>query len=81
MSPSGYKETGLCLIWMTEIFVPGTIARKKDAWRLLLFNGYESRISAAVFQYAVREKILLICLSSHAFHLLQPLDVGLFGTL
>ena len=48
---------------------------------MLLLDGYESHLSMPVVNYAEKEKILLVCLPSHATHLLQPLDVGLFGPL
>ena len=48
---------------------------------MLLLDGYESHLSTPVLKYAQEEKILLVCLPSHASHLLQPLDVGLFGPL
>ena len=49
------------------------------AWRILIFDGYESHLSWPVIQYALAEKVIPVCLPAHTSHLLQPLDVGLFG--
>ncbi|KAF8241590.1 DDE-domain-containing protein, partial [Wilcoxina mikolae CBS 423.85] len=40
-----------------------------------------SHLSLEFCQYAVDHNIALFCFPSHSTHLLQPLDVGLFGPL
>ena len=66
---------------MHEIFEPETAARQRGEWRILLLDGYESHLSCVMLDFVEKKKILLVCLPAHSTHLLQPLDVGLFGLL
>jgi hypothetical protein len=52
-----------------------------DDYRLLLCDGHESHVSAAVVTYCLCNQIVLILLPPHSSHLLQPLDVGIFPPL
>ena len=45
---------------------------------LLVLDGYGSQVTINVIEYARSNEILLLCLPSHTFHILQPLDVGVF---
>jgi len=58
-----------------------TRQRQKGEYRLLILDGHESHINTAVIQYAVQQKIILLCLPSHTTHMIQPLDVSLFQPL
>jgi hypothetical protein len=46
---------------------------------MLLFNGHESHVTLEAVQYCEDNKIVLFCLPSHSTHILQPLDIGVFG--
>ena len=81
VTDSGYNDSELCLRWLREVFDPKTASLQKGEWRILLLDGYESHLSLSVLEYAAEKKILLVCLPAHTSHLLQPLDVGLFGPL
>jgi hypothetical protein len=48
---------------------------------MLLFDGHASHISIQAIKFALEKKIILLCLPPHTTHLLQPLDVRLFGPL
>ena len=52
-----------------------------DDYRLLLCDGHDSHISAALVGYTIQHHIVLVLLPPHSSHLLQPLDVGIFGPL
>ncbi len=46
---------------------------------LLIFHGHHSHISLALIELARDNNIHLLCLPPHSTHLLQPLDVEVFG--
>ena len=50
-------------------------------WRLLIVDGHNSHFSVEFLTYFSDARIQLFCLPSHTTHILQPLDVGLFGPL
>jgi len=52
-----------------------------DEYRLLLCDGHDSHVSAALVGYTIQHRIILVLLPPHSSHLLQPLDVGIFGPL
>jgi hypothetical protein len=49
--------------------------------RLLIMNGHTSHVAWEFFDYCLSNDIIPLCLPAHSTHLLQPLDVGLFGPL
>jgi len=49
--------------------------------RLLIMDGHTSHVSWQFFDYCLEHNIIPLCLPPHSTHLLQPLDVGLFGPL
>ena len=46
---------------------------------MLLCDGHDSHISAGFIRYCIDNKIVLFLLPPHSSHLLQPLNVGVFG--
>ena len=46
---------------------------------MLVTDGHSSHLSWQFISFAAEHDILLVCLPPHTSHLLQPLDVGLFG--
>lgn len=52
-----------------------------DDYRLLLCDGHDSHVSAALVGYTIQKRIILVLLPPHSSHLLQPLDVGIFSPL
>jgi hypothetical protein len=49
--------------------------------RLLICDGHDSHITGNFIMYCLRNNIALLIMPPHSSHLLQPLDVGLFGPL
>ena len=47
---------------------------------LILYDGHTSHISPELIQWAKDHNIILFGLPAHASHLVQPLDVGCFGS-
>lgn len=48
---------------------------------MLIVNGHASHVSTEFIRFAREHKIVCLCLPAHSTHLLQPLDVGVFGPL
>ena len=46
---------------------------------VLIFDGHHSHISLELIELAKNNNIHLLCLPPHSTHLLQPLDVSVFG--
>ena len=67
--------------WIEECFDKSTREKADDEYRLLICDGHDSHISAQFVRYCINHKIILFLLPLHASHILQPLDVGVFGPL
>ena len=48
---------------------------------MLIVDGHLSHVSTKFFQFVREHKIVCLYLPAHSTHLLQPLDVGVFGPL
>ena len=83
VSDKGWTDSELCYEWLTKSFDPTTrqYMENPDQYRLLLFDGHDSHCTSEVIEHCLQNKIILLCLPSHSTHLLQPLDVGIFGPL
>jgi len=77
-SKNGWTDDQLGLAWLRERFQPKTYT--KDP-RLLILDGHGSHITWQFCQFALEKNIQIICLPAHCTHLLQPVDVGIFGPL
>src|SRR2546423_1641856 len=65
-----------------RLIVGFDVATKEKAnrqYRLLICDGHDSHISAQFVCYCIDNKIVVFLLPPHSSHLLQPLDVGVFG--
>ena len=62
------------------ILPPDQIIRDKVKFPVVLFlDGHSSHVSISVAQFCLEHEIILYCLPPHASHILQPLDVAVFG--
>jgi len=77
-SKNGWTDDQLGVAWLLEHFEPKTYT--KDP-RLLILDGYGSHITWHFCQFALETNIHILCLAAHPTHLLQPLDIGIFGPL
>ena len=48
---------------------------------VIFYDGHKSHVCGPLIEWANENKIILYVLSPHTSHLLQPLDVGMFGPL
>jgi DDE superfamily endonuclease len=77
-SENGWTDNELGLEYLKEHFEPQT-RTQTDRYRILICDGHESHVSTAAIKFCLDHKIILLCLPPHSTHLLQPLDVGIFG--
>jgi hypothetical protein len=79
-SPNGWTDSEIAVNWLHH-FNHHTKARTQGSYRLLILDGHNSHTSYEFVKYCEEEKIIALCLPPHSTHLLQPLDVGIFGPL
>ncbi len=78
-SDSGYTNDVIGLQWLQH-FITCTKASSSSKYKLLLYDGHGSHCTAEFEQLAFQNRIILCKFPPHLTHLLQPLDVGCFGT-
>ena len=67
--------------WMHNYFELETKHRPCNDYQTLIVDGHVSYILTKFIQFAREHKIMCLCLPAHSTHLLQPLNVGVFGPL
>ena len=65
--------------WIRDCFDTATREKANGQYRLLLCDGHDSHITAQFVRYCIDNRIILFVLPPHSSHILQPLDVGVFG--
>ena len=80
-SENGWTDNELGLEWLQKCFDLESSATQKGEYRMLCVDGHASHITTTAIEYAIQNKIILLCLPSHSTHVLQPLDVGIFAPL
>ena len=80
---NGWSNNEVGLAWLSECFDKETENESTLAgeYRLLCVDGHASYITTAAIEFALSKKIIILCLPAHTTHILQPLDVGVFGAL
>lgn len=83
VSETGWTDNQLGFAWFRDNFELQSRKRMQDedCYRLLFLDGHSSHITRQVIHFCEDNKIILLCLPAHATHILQPLDVGIFGPL
>jgi hypothetical protein len=69
------------LEWLKRVFEPSTRTKANGQYRLLICDGHDSHISGSFIAHCLQNRIILLILPPHTSHLLQPLDVAIFGPL
>ena len=78
MSEMGWSNTKIFQMYLNEHFLK-YVPTNKDEPLLLLYDGHSSHINVPLIEWAQKHNIILFLLHAHTSHLLQPLDVGVFG--
>ncbi|KAH9103050.1 hypothetical protein AeMF1_020511 [Aphanomyces euteiches] len=78
-SESGFINRTIFQLWLAMFAssVPASVERPL----LLTLDGYDGRFSNEIYEEAKKLGIIILCLPANATHLLQPLDVAVFGPL
>lgn len=69
------------LEWLRRVFDPQSRTKANGEYRLLVCDGHDSHISGSFIAYCIQNKIALLILPPHTSHILQPLDISIFGPL
>jgi hypothetical protein len=80
-SQNGWTTDEIGLQWLKETFKPHSKLYSTSAKRLLILDGHSSYLSAEFDIFCKDNAIICLCMPPHTSHLLQPLDVGVFGPL
>jgi hypothetical protein len=80
-SQNGWTTDIMGLRWLKEVFEPYSKHYSVGSKRLLILDGHSSHLSAEFDGFCKEHAIICLCMPPHSSHLLQPLDVGVFGPL
>jgi hypothetical protein len=78
-SENGWTDNELGLAYLEKHFEPQSSQHQKGEYRILIVDGHDSHLTTDALRFCIEKKIILLCLPPHATHMLQPLDVGVFG--
>ncbi|SPO23066.1 related to transposases [Ustilago trichophora] len=78
---NGWTSHALGLEWLETIFEPETRPSTPSTWRLLIIDGHKSHTSEPFLNLCWNRNIIPFLLPAHATHVMQPLDVSIFGPL
>ena len=78
ISETGWTNDTISLDWIKH-FHQHTEHVRKSKWRLLIFDGHSSHMTADFKEFCLQNNILTLCIPPHSSHILQPLDVSCFG--
>ncbi|XP_053394116.1 uncharacterized protein LOC123523838 [Mercenaria mercenaria] len=82
LSESGWANAKIFKLYLEEHFLPLTRSYSNMSQPiLLLYDGHSSHVSTSLIDWAKTQNIILFVLRPHSSHLLQPLDVGIYGPL
>jgi hypothetical protein len=76
-TPSGWFEGSSFTDWFKKVLLPD--AKKLPGKKVLIGDNLSSHINMEVISLCASNNIEFVCLPPNSTHLLQPLDVGIFG--
>ena len=79
-STNGWTCSEIALHWLKKVFLPET-KPTEDRWRLLILDGHSTHENIDFMWECFQNKVCLLFLPSHTSHVLQPLDLSVFGPL
>ena len=78
-TPNGWISSEAFFSWFTNLFI-GEIRNVVEFPILVFMDGHSSHVNVAIAEFC-RNNIILYCFPAHASHLIQPLDVSVYGPL
>ena len=79
ISDSGWMDGANFVSWFQKLFLPAVSHLTASAPVYLFFDGHYSHVSLELIRVARENNVKLFCLPPNCTHVLQPLDVGVFG--
>ena len=80
MSESGWSNSDIFKQYLQDHFLPYVRTQASSSEPILLiFDGHASHVSPSLIEWANNHNTILFVLPAHTSHLLQPLDVAMFG--
>ena len=80
-SERGWTSNDYALEWLRRIFIPETKPQDPQQRRLLILDGRGSHATEDFMWECFNYHIQLLYLPAHTSHILQPLDLAIFGPL
>lgn len=80
-SNSGWTSNSHRFEWLHKVFEPELRKKSGNRPRMLIMDGHSSHITGNMIALCIENNIDLLILPPHCSHLLQPLDVGVYGPL
>ena len=79
-SQNGWISADSFFGWLANLFFPSI--QDKVRFPIIIFmDGHTSHINLAVSTFCKEHNIILYCFPAHASHIMQPLDVSVYGPL
>lgn len=80
MSDSGWSNAQIFREYLETHFLPNVRRGSNDNQVILLiFDGSSTHTSKQLIEWAISQNLILFVLPAHTSHILQPLDVAVFG--
>jgi hypothetical protein len=80
VSQTGWISADCFFGWLANLFLPSVI--NKVQFPIIIFmDGHTSHMNIAVAEFCRDNNIILYCFPAHASHVMQPLDVSVYGPL
>ncbi|KAJ3566248.1 hypothetical protein NPX13_g7210 [Xylaria arbuscula] len=82
-----WTDDDTALEWLQKIFIPNTVpegtreGQRPNEARLLVCDGHGSHVKKRFMELCCIHNIYMLYLPPHASHVLQPLDMAIFGPL
>jgi hypothetical protein len=80
-SANGWTSNELAVQWLETIFDLNTRPSLPSKWHLLIIDGHGSHVSTKFLDACWTRRIIPFLLPPHSTHVMQPLDVSIFGPL
>ena len=79
VSKSGWMEGDNFITWFKKLFLPAVDHLLLTGPVVLFLDGHHSHLSLELIHTAKEKGVHLYCFPPHTTHILQPLDVGVYG--
>lgn len=83
-TPKGYMNENSMKTWLEKILIPYINKERlriqnNNMPALLIFDGLKAHLTTAITAILNQNNILIVCLPPHSSHILQVLDLSIFG--